>query len=88
MNERRISIGHDFVDHDISYFMIWHLRLVASPGTVKSEAAPSKVTWGVAIKIFNRSSTDLVMLKIEEWWPKYCESKKNMVGMMKCFFLL
>ena len=66
--------------------MICHLRLVASPGTVKSEAAPSKVTWGVAIKIFNGSSIDLVMLKIEEWWPKYCESKKNMVGMMKCFF--
>ena len=86
MSECRISISHDFVDHDISYLMIWHLRLVASPGTVKSEAAPSKVTWGVAIKIFNGSSIDLVMLKIEEWWPKYCESKKNMVDMMNFFY--
>ena len=76
------SFDRNVVDHDC------HLRFVASPGTVKSEAAPSKVTWGVAIKIFNGSSIDLVMLKIEEWWPKHCESKKNMVGMMKCFFLL
>ena len=35
--------------------LITHLRLVASPGTVKSEAAPSKVTceMGLIIYIYN-----------------------------------